>query len=221
LNSTLLSATGAAHAYARPTPFTPEPATDPGISGWFALALDEIDYGVLMLSADFGVVHCNHAARRVLAGTHPLRLVENHLCARTAADNELLACALGASRDRGLRRMLSFDGSGRRWMVAIVPMAPTQRGPGTLVVLGKSAACETLSAEGFARWYGLTPAEAAVLLALANGLRPGNIANHQGVALSTVRTHIARIREKTGVPSIAVLLDMVARLPPLVGALKC
>lgn len=211
-------------AVARPFPTACE--APPGLqrhadaSAWIAMALDEIDYGVVLLSEELAVVHCNHAARRELAHEHPLQLVRDRLRAGTASDEELLSSALIASRRQGLRRMLTFHAGRRRWMVAVVPIAAPDAPGATLIVLGKSTACETLSAEGFARWYGLTPAEVAVLLALSSGQRPTGIARHQGVALSTVRTHVARIREKTGVSSVMDLLDMVARLPPIVGALK-
>lgn len=223
MDGTLFSppAASGSRRYPHPAfPDAPDTADPAPLAHCITRVLDEIDYGVILLSSAFSVAHLNHAARRELAGGHPLRLAGGHLCARSAEDDALLAAALAASRDQGLRRMLTFQHGERRWMLAVVPMAGGGAGPLSLVVLGKSAACETLSADGFARWYGLTQAEAAVLLALSTGLRPGTIAQRQGVALSTVRTHIARIRDKTGAASIAELLDMIARLPPLVGALR-
>ncbi|MBL8315150.1 MAG: helix-turn-helix transcriptional regulator, partial [Rubrivivax sp.] len=42
----------------------------------------------------------------------------------------------------------------------------------------------------------------------------------QGVKLSTVRTQIASVREKTGTPSIGALVRLAAGLPPMVSALR-
>lgn len=195
------------------------PAVLADLSRWFATALDEIDYGIVLLTSDLEVLHCNHAAWRELEGDHPLRVLHGRLSAVPGMEAEPLASALRDSR-RGLRRMLTLERAGKRYMVAVVPMTPDDSDAGTLVVLGKNMACESLSAHVFARSYGLTPAEGAVLLELTNGLRPLGIARRQGVSVTTIRTHIASIRCKTGVASIAVLLDLVARLPPLVGALK-
>ena len=46
--------------------------------------------------------------------------------------------------------------------------------------------------------YGLTPAEGRVLAGLLDGRDPGSIAEALGIAVSTVRTHIKRLYEKTG-----------------------
>ena len=90
----------------------------------------------------------------------------------------------------------------------------------TLLLLGKTSVCESLSADSFASCHGLTPAEKTVLTALANGQCPTAIARQHGVAISTVRTQIASIRVKTGATSIRDLVESIARLPPLVGVLR-
>jgi DNA-binding CsgD family transcriptional regulator len=59
-----------------------------------------------------------------------------------------------------------------------------------------------------------------VLEHLCGGVRPTEIAQRQGVAVSTVRTQIGSIRAKTGATSIRELVRQVAVLPPLVGALR-
>ncbi len=42
---------------------------------WFALMLDEIDYGMLLLADDSVVLHANHVARAELDAEHPLQLL--------------------------------------------------------------------------------------------------------------------------------------------------
>ena len=59
-----------------------------------------------------------------------------------------------------------------------------------------------------------------VLAALGMGVAPADIAQEQGVKLSTVRTQIGSIRAKIGVSSITDLVRRVAALPPMVGALR-
>jgi DNA-binding CsgD family transcriptional regulator len=90
----------------------------------------------------------------------------------------------------------------------------------TLLVLGKRQVCEQLSVQGFARSVSLTPAETRVLEQVCGGVRPNDIAQRAGVAVSTVRTQIGSIRAKTGAASIRELVRQVAVLPPLVGALR-
>jgi DNA-binding CsgD family transcriptional regulator len=48
-----------------------------------------------------------------------------------------------------------------------------------------------------ARLFGLTPAETAVALALADGKTPDEHAAEAGVGISTVRTHLRAVFDKT------------------------
>jgi DNA-binding CsgD family transcriptional regulator len=73
---------------------------------------------------------------------------------------------------------------------------------------------------GYAREHRLSPSEEQVLGALCEGCSPNAIAARNGVKIATVRTQIANIRAKTGAESIRDLVQQVAVLPPLVGALR-
>ena len=77
-----------------------------------ACVLDEVDYGLLMLSADGAVVHANHAARSELASTTSLRLAGRRLVSRTASEQRQLDDALAAARDGGRRTMLTIATGG-------------------------------------------------------------------------------------------------------------
>jgi DNA-binding CsgD family transcriptional regulator len=87
--------------------------------------------------------------------------------------------------------------------------------PDALLVFGKHEVCTPLSVHFFAREHGVTSAESAVLAALCNGASPRQIAGERGIALSTVRTQIQNIRQKTGARNIGDLLRVASRLPPL------
>jgi DNA-binding CsgD family transcriptional regulator len=188
---------------------------------WFALMLDEIDYGMLLLADDTTVLHANHVARSELDAEHPLQLLGAELRVRRPQDVTPLREALAGARQRGLRRLLSVGEGAQRVTLAVVPLPGTaQEDLLTLIVFGKRRMCEALSAHWFARDNGLTPAEARVLAALCDGRRPAEIASSQSVAISTVRTQIGSIRSKTGAESIRALVRQVAVLPPLVSALR-
>ncbi len=194
-------------------------------SSWMARMLDEIDYGMLLVSADAQVIYLNHAAKIELDGAHPLQLLGHTLRAQRAQDVAPLYDALAAAQ-RGLRRLVTIGDVEQRVSVSVVPLpgAPlageVDTGPLTLLVLGKREVCGALAVQGFARSISLTPAETRVLEQLCGGVRPTDIAARQGVAVSTVRTQIGSIRAKTGAGSIRELVRQVAVLPPLVGALR-
>lgn len=189
---------------------------------WMMRMLDEIDYGMLLVTPDAQVSYLNHAARLELDGQHPLQLLGSTLRAHRALDVAPLYDALAAAQ-RGLRRLVTLGEGAQRVCVSVVPL-PTAGGQVdtrvTLLVLGKRQVCEQLSVQGYARSVGLTPAETRVLEQLCAGARPGQVAASAGVAVSTIRTQIGSIRSKTGAGSIRELVRQVAVLPPLVGALR-
>ena len=89
-----------------------------------------------------------------------------------------------------------------------------------LLVFGKRSAAETLTVDFYARSHGLTGAEMTVLKHICGGMKPKEIARDQGVAISTVRSHICSIRIKTQTASIRDLINRVAVLPPITPAMK-
>jgi DNA-binding CsgD family transcriptional regulator len=206
---------GREHALQRPA------AAAPLAVNWFALMLDEIDYGMLLVADDRTVLHANHVARAELDRDHPLQLLGAELRVQRPQDLMPLREALHAARTRGLRRLLCLGDGAQQVSVAVVPL-PAGEGeePLALLVFGKRRVCEALSTHWFAREHGLTAAEARVLAALCEGQLPNSIAGAQGVAISTVRTQISAIRAKTGAESIRALVRQVAVLPPLVSALR-
>jgi DNA-binding CsgD family transcriptional regulator len=59
-----------------------------------------------------------------------------------------------------------------------------------------------------------------VLEMLCAGVSPTRIAEVLNVAVCTVRTQIGSIRNKTGADGIPSLVRQVARLPPVMSALR-
>jgi DNA-binding CsgD family transcriptional regulator len=216
-------APAAAHAAPRPRLHDSArvAATPAAMPNCYALMLDEVDYGMLLVADDMLVLHANHVARAELDAEHPLQLLGAALRVRHPQDVAPLREALAAARERGLRRLLSLGAGEHRLSVAVVPL-PAAAGDETLTLLmfGKRRVCETLSTHWFAREHGLTPAEARVLTGLCDGQPPVQIARQQGVAISTVRAQIGAIRIKTGSASISALVRQLAVLPPLVGVLR-
>ena len=193
--------------------------TIPTLTAILARALDEVDYGIVLARADAHVVHANHPARRALERDHALQLHDGRLVTRDARERTRLHDALTDAALRERRRLLALrpvDAGADACVLAVVPVGDGIAG----VVLGKRRVCEDLSIQCFARQHALTAAETRVLGALGSGVAPSDIAEHQGVKLSTVRTQIGAIRDKTGLPSITALIFTVAALPPMVGALR-
>lgn len=199
-----------------PDTIAPPPLPASPLGHLLARALDELDYGIALLGADGELLHLNHRARALLGAALALHWTGTRLAARDPQDAAALQEALHAAARRGLRRLLTLGRGDARQVAALVPV---EAGVAALL-LGKSRVCEDLSIQCFARNHALTAAETRVLAALGSGARPTQIAREQGVKLSTVRTQIGAIRDKTGADSIATLVRQVAALPPMVGALR-
>jgi DNA-binding CsgD family transcriptional regulator len=202
--------------YVLPSESVPQP-----VWRWLAAALDELDYGIVLVFDGLNVVHINDAARIELDDKHPLQLLDNELRAKLARDVAPLHEAVTDASVRGMRRLLTVGRDAERASVSIIPLEAADSGPrAVLVVLGKRTVCESLSVQGFARSYGLTGAETRVLMARCDGVPPARVAQELGVAISTVRSQIGSMRQKTGAASIRALVRQVAVLPPVKGTLR-
>ena len=225
------------HAYAGPDRRAPAASE---LGHCMTRMLDEIDYGMVLLTADAQVLYLNHTARLELDGDHPLQMLGSALRAGRPQDVAPLHDAL-ASALRGLRKLVMLGEGAHRVSISVVPLPGGSQGthatndshaaqgghpcqadlrPATLLVLGKRQVCEQLSVQGYARNMRLTPAETRVLELLCTGVRPTQIARQQNVEVSTVRTQLGAIRNKTGADGINDLVRQVAVLPPLLTVLR-
>ncbi len=191
------------------------------VGRFLAHMLDEIDYGLLLVSAEGQILYLNHMAARELGGDHPLQRLGNSLRAARPQDVGPLHDALEAAR-RGLRRLVALGAESQRVGVSVVPLPAGTAAAGgvVLLVLGKREVSGQLAVEGYSRSVGLTLAETRVLAQLCAGVQPQDIARRHQVKISTIRAQIGSIRVKTGASSIRELVRQVAVLPPLVGALR-
>jgi DNA-binding CsgD family transcriptional regulator len=188
---------------------------------WLSAALDELDYGMVLLFDGLRILHVNDVAQLELDCAHPLHITGGELRARSSRDAAQLDDAVTAASSRGFRRLLTVGDGAQEATVSVVPLEAADSGKrAVLLVLGKRSVCESLSIQGFARSHGLTSAETRVLLELCNGAPPAKVASKFGVAISTVRSQIGSMRQKTGSSSIRALVRQIAVLPPVKGVLR-
>ena len=145
---------------------------------WLAAALDELDYGIVLLSDGMRIVHINEAAQTELDDDHPLQRVGSELRARLARDvaplHEALTAAAAArpappaDARRGARTAAASRSS--RSTAPAPVRAPSSS------CSASARVCESLSIQGFARSCGLTGAETRVLAALCSGVPPAEVA---------------------------------------------
>jgi DNA-binding CsgD family transcriptional regulator len=219
-------------APARGARATPGPMVEPIAAALSAAALcavlDEIDYGVMVVEAPGGRVrHVNRQAgdecRR--HGTIDLRDGVASVGEPTQQRAFVTALVHAAQGRRSLinlrgRATAADDAELPPVPVAVVPLPNDGATGQALLVFGKRHVADALSVGFFSRLHALTPTEDAVLLSLCRGMKPTEIADEHGVAISTVRTHVNSIRLKTGTGSIRDLVHKVSTLPPMASALR-
>jgi DNA-binding CsgD family transcriptional regulator len=161
-------------------------------------------------------------AERLLADGEWLRLKDGRLSARREADTTALQAAVALASIRGgvlppPRTLVVRDGSGLQPLPIEVTTIPGDHafrfGATVLLIARPPREVEARVAELARVLFNLTPAEAAVAGQLAAGLGAQAIADRTGVAVGTVRTHVRRMFEKTGVRSqIELVAALTARL---------
>jgi DNA-binding CsgD family transcriptional regulator len=202
------------------------------------LALNQVDYGLVVLDADSGRVQFanvpgyaalddtldGHGRRHSSSG---LCLVDGRVCVARPGHAEVLRCTLARTKS-GLRGLLNLGSDPQTSAVAVLPLphagqTSTSMLHGSthaassyaLLLFAKQQMCDDSTLSLFARERGLTSAEGQVLAQVCRGLRPAQIANHHGVQISTVRTQLRSIRMKTCCETIRELVQKVSVLPPM------
>lgn len=158
-------------------------------------------HALLALSADAG-----HACG--------LAIVDGQVCGVAPAGERALERSLTLART-GVRDLLHIDKTAGRMTVAVVPMAGAEDDGHALLIFSKPRLCDASTLALFARSCDLTAAESNVLAAVCEGKRPHEVASQHGVQVSTVRSQLLSIRQKTRSGSIRELVQTVSLLPPM------
>lgn len=177
--------------------------------------LEEIDYGLIMLSASGELQHANQLGWSELSRARFLQSDNGQVVGQTPALTQELRRGLQAAA-LGRRHMMMLRDGGDLLPVTCVPLMPMEGSASpVLLMLARQSATRNLNVGFFSRTHGLTAAEESVLRHLCEGLQVKEIARAKGITPSTVRTHLRSLREKTGLRHIRLLAQRVAMLPPM------
>lgn len=169
-------------------------------------ALEALDAGVLMLDEQGRLIFVNPAGAALLAAGGPFVRAGDSIGAADAAQRTQLVEAIAAARTQAgdassatPARMTLSSADGRRFALKLRPMPEfirldETRQSGVIVIAEPVRPLSTV--DEVQRLLGLTAAEAALALSLADGNRPRDYARAHGVSINTVRTHLASLREK-------------------------
>jgi DNA-binding CsgD family transcriptional regulator len=189
----------------------------------FADTLDGLSVGVCLVDANGRVVHANGAGRVILDAGILLSDSDGQVVVRDGKIGKALSevfAAAGAGDaaigTQGIALPLRAQ-DGTRYIAHVLPLTSgTRRLAGmaysavAALFIRKSAIEVPSSPEVIARAYKLTPTELRVLLAIVEVGGVPEVAVALGVAESTVKTHLGRLFQKTGVTRQADLVKIVA-----------
>jgi DNA-binding CsgD family transcriptional regulator/PAS domain-containing protein len=189
----------------------------------FAETLDGLSNGICLVDAEGRIVHANAACRAIIEPGDVLSVNSGRITARDAkidrALREMLiasdANASAIAREAVALPLRAQDGT--HYVVHVLPLTSGTRRLAALAELAttalfiRKASVESPSTPGvIADAYNLTPTELRVLLAIVEVGGVPEVAGSLGVAETTVKTHLGRLFEKTGVSRQADLVKIVA-----------
>lgn len=172
--------------------------------------------GVLLLDEAARVVHVTARARDILDRGDGLRLTARGLCAAAPAVQRRIEAMIAGVLGRGALAaggavIVPRPSGSAPYLLQAVPL-PRRReeeeirallgpeqGRAALLTLADPARAPRLDPQTLRQAFGLTPAEAGVALGILDGAEPRRIAAETGVGIATVRSHLLRVFEKTGV----------------------
>jgi DNA-binding CsgD family transcriptional regulator len=188
----------------------------------FADILDGLSPAIFLIDADGLIVHGNAAGRAVLDKGDLLRGIHGRLTAiDPQIDQALHAAFVAINKDAetgGKGRAFPMKGrAGERYVGHVLPLtAGENRKAGAAsnavaaLFVRKAELEAEPSSEVIGRTYKLTPTELRVLRAIVNVGGVRQVAGNLGVADTTIKTHLGRLFEKTGVSRQADLVKLVA-----------
>jgi DNA-binding CsgD family transcriptional regulator/PAS domain-containing protein len=175
--------------------------------------------GVVSLGANLSVINANPRAREFLDAGVARILNGQWRFAQTDAHAQLERLAAAQETASAAFNIISPDGE--EHAVLAVRIA-TQRavvldgfieGASILLTIGVKAKAPSIPVDHLAAWFGLTPTEARLAAALADGETVQHFARRRGVSVNAVRFLMKGVLRKTDAPDQARVVSALRALP--------
>jgi DNA-binding CsgD family transcriptional regulator len=189
---------------------------------------NRLPHAVLLVDARAEVIFANQAAARMLDAGDGLSLDRDGLKAETTEDTRRLRrtiadCAEPPSELGGAGHRLRLSRRDRGPLTMLVIPHRTQLTwidilrPTAILFITEAEQAAVLRSERFSQDFGLTRAEAVFAVEISKGDGLQATASRLGVSLTTVRTHLAHVFDKTGTRRQAELVRLILQGQPVAG----
>jgi DNA-binding CsgD family transcriptional regulator/PAS domain-containing protein len=189
----------------------------------FTDALNQLAQGVLLVDANGRVTFMNRYAEEIVRAGEGLRSVNGIVDAAHPNDSERLHRSIAdvagnpGSRFAGQVMTIRRSAVGRELSLTLAPVTSSGGGSGgrtaAIIFVTDPDRIPDRKARELEHLLELTPAEARLAKALAEGNTISRFAENAGVSMNTARSHLKRIFAKTGVSRQSDLVRLVAAVP--------
>lgn len=198
-------------------------------------ALQRSDIAVLVVAPDYQVLHACPKADAMLRQADGLCIVGGRLTAKLRSEGDALRRLIDGANSWSTGRVLTLNVDDRRTdsgslaitrpgrlplTLLVAPLRPLALGiaePAAIVFVRDPEAA-TPHGSALRDLFGLTPAEAAMAVELAQGRSLKALATSHHVSMNTVRTHLKKVLAKTNTnrqaEAVTLILGSVATVGP-------
>ncbi len=194
--------------------------------------LNNLPFGILVVDAGGRILTRNARAHQLIGRRDGLLALKGRIAAANQTENQQLVQAVAhaaASKDFDAAQgalCLTRQSMAAPLSVLVLPLraAVGNLGPmppsAAVVVVGDPESTYEISEEVMARFFGLTAAEARVLVDLVNGASLADIAEDRDLTRNTIKTQLNQIFRKTLTNRQADLVKVVLSSPAIVIGLR-
>ncbi len=172
--------------------------------------LDGLAVAVVIVDVSARVLFANKIAERVLRTGEAMTVIDGRLQLHASSQKAVLERLIYEAAQTSAGRGMAAGGivatprrSGTRLSLLVSPIRSIRMGlghavPAAAIVFSDTEGATVPREPVLAEIYGLTPAEARLLSALAAGQTLAQYSQQQGIHVGTARTHLKHVLEKTG-----------------------
>ena len=189
-------------------------------------ALEVVRHGVMIVAAEHLVINLNSAAERIVRAEDGLCMQSGRIAAKSTRAEQELHCAIQnalagePSAVRTAQSLTCVRPSGKRpYVIHVLPShrrnadEPLRRPMALVLIIDPDDEPEPAAAL-LRRLYHLTEAEAEVALHVMHGEDVRQIAEELSISLTTVRTHLQHVFDKSDTHRQAELVHLLLALNP-------
>ncbi|MEQ8268881.1 MAG: alpha/beta hydrolase fold domain-containing protein [Parvibaculum sp.] len=191
---------------------------------WLTMLFADAPDAMMLLSASRHVILANHRARKILETGGVFIHKSGRLTGADARGEEVLSVLMdrafglvsaGSNFGPADRYGRVVNSSGEIFLLRCERIQPPADGSGAppiaLVRIFEEGRRRRIDRDALVAWYGLSPREAELAAAFAEGSSLAAFAREQGLSMATVRSHFSHIKSKLGAADQAAVVGKVTR----------